>query len=89
MGILIIVIIVLLGLLNFYFGSFHLQNFQTGKIQTIRRISLKILKDTLNKTSDKDEQVKLRNVIKIYKVYLGLWVIEVVLIVVTIVDATR
>jgi hypothetical protein len=80
---------VLLGLLNLYFGSFHLQNYQTGKIHTLRRISLKILKDTLSKTTDKEEEIKLLKIIKLYKIYLGLWLIAIILIVITILEATR
>jgi len=89
MGVIITIIIIILGLLNLYFGSFQLQQYQAGKIQTSRRLGLKTLKDTLQKTTDKNEEHKLLKIIKLYKVYLGLWLIEIILIISSIAKAAQ
>ena len=84
---LIILILIILGLLNLYFGWFHARQYQLNKIKTSGRIGLKKLQDIFQNTTDEIERVRLLKIIKLYKVYLGLWFIEIFLIIYTIAKA--
>jgi hypothetical protein len=76
----LMILVILVGLLNFYLADQQLKLFQLGVFRTPKRMSLKIIDEALINENNKEHYVTLNRVKLIYWIYLLLFYLTIVIV---------
>jgi hypothetical protein len=80
MIVIVIILIIPLVFLQIYLRTLNIQQYQKDLTHPIFRTRLKALVDAGQIATDESERIRVRRIATLYKIYLGLWTIEILAI---------